>query len=206
MKTQSFTELAQTILSLQSKRQQKLIGIDGGGGAGKSTFAEHLQKNLPKSVVVHVDDFYIGPWDKRLDHKNYVVNPLFDWNRFTAEVLEPIQKGEAICYHVYDWHTHTAEQVVSVPQDAIVIVEGGYTTQKDFTDVYDYKIWIEADMDLRLEKALARDGEHMRFLWEEDWLPVERNYIAKDYPASRADLVVKGHMTDFSKGFFAVVS
>ena len=203
MATQTFEGLAQHITVLKSKRAQKLIGVDGGGGAGKSTFAEHLQEHLPNAAIVHIDNFYKGPWDKRLEHTDYDINPLFDWDRFFIEVIQPTQEGKQIQYHVYDWHIHTADEIVSVPTGAMIIVEGGYTTQKRFSDVYDFKIWIEADEDQRLEKALARDGEHMRFLWEEDWLPVERNYTQRDNPASRADLVVSGYADDFSKGLFS---
>lgn len=202
MKKESFAGLAKKILELPAKYRQKIVGIDGGGGAGKSTFTQFLQKELPGSVIIHVDDFYMGPWDKRLDHTNYVVNPLFDWDRFSNEVLAPVKKGERLQYHVYDWHKHSTDEVVAVPADAIILVEGVSTTQKRFAESYDYKIWVDAPEEVRLQRALARDGEHMRFLWEEDWLPVERNYVAKDNPASRADVVVKGGSCDFSTGIF----
>lgn len=205
MEKLSFKELADRVVKLKSKHRQKLIGIDGGGGAGKSTFGAELQKYLPGSVLIHGDDFYKGPWNKRLDHTDYVTNPLFNWERFSSEVLESVRKGEPVRYHIYDWHKHSTDEVVSVPEEAIIIVEGGGTTQKDFSDTYDYRIWIEADEETRLKKALLRDGEHMRFLWEEDWLPVERNYIEKDNPASRADLVVIGHGGEFTAGAFRTI-
>ena len=189
----NFKELAEKIESVKSRHKQKIIGIDGGGGAGKSTFAAELQVNLQGAVVIHIDDFYKGPWDKRLDRKDYEVNPLFDWERFNEEISKPLKGGKPIQYHVYDWHSHTADKILSVPNSAIIILEGGYSTQQSFADIYDFKIWIEADEGVRLHKALLRDGEHMRFLWEEDWLPVERNYIRAQNPASRADLVVQGH-------------
>lgn len=205
MQTQSFKELAEKILLLKSKHNQKLVGIDGGGGAGKSTFAKNLQEHLPNSAIIHIDDFYKGPWNKRLDDTDYDINPFFDWARFHSEVLRPLQDGKQIQYHVYDWHTHTADTVVSVTANAMVIVEGGYTIQQKFANLYDFKIWIETDEDLRLKQALLRDGEHMRFLWEEDWLPVERNYIRTYNPFARADLVVKGQALDFSKGYFEII-
>jgi len=201
----SFEKLAEHITALKNKHAQKLIGIDG-GGAGKSTFAKHLKKSLPKAVIIHVDDFYKGPWNKRLDHTNYSVNPFFDWDRFYIEIIQPIQQGMQVKYHVYDWHTHTADKIIRIAVDRLIIVEGGYATQERFSDVYDFKIWIEADEGHRLQKALVRDGEHMRFLWEEDWLPVERNYIQTDNPASRADLVVIGHSGDFSNNTFNLIN
>lgn len=191
MYVKSFEGLVKTIESLTPQNGQKIIAIDGGGGAGKSTLAERLQKALPNSAVIHIDDFYKGPWDKRLDHTNYDVHPFFDWKRFESEVIKPLKENREIVYHVYDWHKHIAEEVVSVPKNAVIILEGGAVLQKDFADVYDLKIWLEADEAERLKRALARDGEHMRFLWEEDWLPVERNYIRIQNPAARSDIIIK---------------
>ncbi len=205
MKTQTLKELADKIIVLKSKYAQKLIGIDGGGGAGKSTFAKKLQECIPNSVVVHVDDFYKGPWNARLDHKEYEVNPFFDWNRLNEEVFKPIEEGRPIHYHIYDWHTHTAEKVEVVPSGTVIILEGGYTIQKRFSNLYDFRIWVEADESKRLQKALVRDGEHMRFLWEEDWLPVERNYIRSQNPASEADIVIQGHSGNLAEGTFQIL-
>ena len=198
----AFEDLGKKITTLKGSHAQKLIGIDGGGGAGKSTFAENLRKHLEHAFVIHIDDFYKGPWNARLDNKDYDINPFVDWERLESEVLKPIQNDDAIQYHVYNWHTHTIGDLVTVPCDAIVIIEGIYATQKNFRGLYDFTIWIQADESLRLDRALRRDGEHMRFLWEEDWLPVERNYIRALNPALRADMVVLGHSSDFSKGYF----
>jgi len=206
MATQSFQELGIRLHSLKAKHPQKLIAIDGGGGAGKSTFAKKLSEHLPNSFVIHIDDFYIGPWNYRLDHADYNVNPLFDWDRFEREVLESIKHGHPIRYHIYDWIKHTTDTVASVMPDATVIVEGGFSTQDRFAKIYDFTIWIEAEVDVRLERALKRDGEHMRALWEEDWIPVEKNYVRAQNPAARADLIVQGHSQDFSKGTFEVIT
>jgi uridine kinase len=188
-----FEDLARTIQGLNARSRQKLVAIDGGGGAGKSTFADRLAEQLPGSVIIHTDDFYIGPWDRRLDHTDHEVNPLFDWDRFAAQVIAPVRAGEPIAYQVYDWHAHAlSEQPLVVPTDALVIVEGLFCTQSRFRDVYDFRVWIELDEATRLERAMIRDGEHMRFLWEEDWLPVERNYLSRQRPRTAADLVVDG--------------
>lgn len=206
MVTQSFQDLAQRIEAIKSKNRQKVIAIDGGGGSGKSTFAEMLAHNVSNAFVIKIDDFYKGPWDYRLDHTNYEVNPLFDWDRFYREVLKPIQKGNPITYHVYDWKKHTTDEVRSVPSDATVIIEGGFSLQRAYADIYDFKIWVQAGVNIRLDRALKRDGEHMRALWVEDWIPVEKSYVDTQNPAARADLVVLTHTHDFSDGRFETLS
>ena len=59
---------------------------------------------------------------------------------------------------------------------------------------------------IAIERALKRDGEHMRALWEEDWIPVEKNYVRAQNPAARADLIVQGHSQDFSNGTFEAIT
>ncbi len=203
MKT--FAELGIEIAALPSKHRQKIIAIDGGGGAGKSTFAMWLRPHLHFGTIIHLDDFYRGPWNARIGSTDFDVNPLFDWVRFETEVLTPLQEGRDFSYHIYDWHNHTSDNEAHVLPEATIILEGGAALQEKYVDIYDFKIWIEAPESERLAKALVRDGEHMRFLWEEDWLPIERNYIARQNPAARADLVVVGHEADFEKGSFNVI-
>ena len=206
MESVAFKDLANTILGLKSKYADKIICIDGGGGAGKSTFAEHLKAHIPNAFVIHGDDLYIGPWDKRLKHTNYEVNPLGDYERFEKEVIQSVKNGNQVTYHIYNWHTHSLEEnPVSIPPNAIISVEGLYMLQDRFSDIYDYSIWIEVDVEKRLERAMLRDGEHMRNLWEEDWLPVEKNYREKQNPMQRADLIVDGGKSDFSSDSFVVL-
>jgi uridine kinase len=43
---------------LPKRRHTLILGIDGGGGAGKSTLAGKLQELGNNVTVVHTDDFY----------------------------------------------------------------------------------------------------------------------------------------------------
>jgi uridine kinase len=206
MRRYSFEELGERIRALRSKHGQTLVGIDGGGGAGKSTFATHLQRAIPEAVIIHGDDFYTSPWDRRLDHRDYVVNPHFDWDRLVAEVFEPLKRGCPIAYHQFNWRTGGLNATVSVPLEATVILEGGAMTQDAFADFFDFKIWIDADEEVRLKRALERDGERVKHFLVEDWLPVQRNYMRVQNPAARADLIVHGQSEDFSHGFRVIES
>jgi uridine kinase len=199
---ETFQALSARIIALPSKHRQKIVAIDGGSGAGKSTFAHHLSLRIPHSAVIHIDSFYIGEWNRRVEHRNYNIHPLFDWDRFEREVIEPLQKGKHIVYHVYDWHLHNTDNVAHIDDESIIILEGVQSFQPRFAEAYDYRIWLEAPEHNRLEKGLARDGEQMEELWLEDWLPIERNYMRTHEPIKRADLVVLGHNVNFSEGTF----
>jgi len=52
-------------------------------------------------------------------------------------------------------------------------------------------IWIETPGQERLRRGLERDGEAARPQWEE-WMVREDEYIEREHPAQKADLVING--------------
>lgn len=203
--TQTFQELAGVIRNLKSKHSQVVVGIDGGSGAGKSTFACLLQKELLNSVIIHIDDFYKGLPHKAFDHKVHEVSPNFDWERLEQEVFEPLRNGKPVEYQVYNWHTNLIDSKKSIPTHAPIIIEGIEVTQNRFKNEYDFKIWVECNLSVRLERGVERDGETMRGIWENDWLPFDEVYSSTQDPKSRANLVIDGLVSDYSVGKFTVL-
>ena len=57
-----------------------LVGIDGRGGAGKSTYARELAAQLGDSVVIEFDDFY-RPSATRLPPGDPDIGGNFEWRR-----------------------------------------------------------------------------------------------------------------------------
>lgn len=187
-----FEDLAKQIQKIQSKHHQKVIAIDGFGGAGKSTFAKFLQRYIPASEIIHVDDFY-KPKNERVSGLADV-DPNFDFDRFNTEIIEPIKNGDVIRYQIYDWEHDILGRYVDVPPESTLLIEGGFSTQQRFADAYDFKIWIETPEKERLERAVARDGEHTRRQKEDEWTPIDREYTKRQNPAARADFVFRGSL------------
>ena len=50
-------------------------------------------------------------------------------------------------------------------------------------------MWVEAPPEVRVSRGLARDGEHLRSLWE-GWLEGEDTHFEKHKTRQRADVVV----------------
>ena len=119
---------------------------------------------------------------------------------FWESGLKKIRRDEQVSYQIYDWHRDELTDTVTIPDDAVIIIEGGYTSQEKFSEIYDYKIWVEASRDERLERVLNRDGEHMRAYWENDWLLVAQRYEQEQKPSQRADLVLDGLKSDWKQG------
>lgn len=198
MKSITFSELANSITNSPFKHRQRLISIDGGGGAGKTTFASFLQKAIPGSHIVKIDDFYRPPQLRTPVLSTSEINPNFDWDRIRTLVLEAVRGDKDISYQLYDFEAGTlAGKVIDVPRDATIIVEGVWSMQETLLDFYDYRIWLEAPADLRLERGVSRDGEELRQVWIDEWIPIDDSYKKTQQPHLRADLVVDSARSNF---------
>jgi hypothetical protein len=69
----------------------RIIAIDGHGGAGKSTLAEHVSHAFGGATTVHTDDF--ASWN----------NALGWWPRLIDEVLKPIGVGKPARFKLSEW-------------------------------------------------------------------------------------------------------
>ena len=203
--TLTFNELAKKIIDTPSKHRQRIIAIDGGGGSGKTTFASYLQKEIPGSFVVEIDDFYRPPQLRIPLTSTNVINYNFDWDRFNTLVLEAVKYNKDVCYQLYNSEAGTLSgEIISVPRNATIIVEGVWSMQSKFVDFYDYLIWLEAPAEIRLKRGLLRDGEKMRQVWERDWIPTDEKYREAYQPQLQADCIVDSASSDFQKNKIVV--
>ena len=176
-------------MRLRQAKALVLVGIDGRGGAGKSTFARALAEQLGDAAVIEFDDFY-RPSATRLPPGDPDIGGNFEWRRLRDQVLLPLARGEEARYQRYDWGTDSMAEWHSVPAGGIVLVEGNYSTREELRALYDFRIWVDAPHELRLARGLARDGEDARARWLDEWMPEEERYLATQEPRRFADLVI----------------
>jgi uridine kinase len=155
------------------------VGIDGGGGAGKSTLAAALAEARDDVRVLHLDDFFLST----------VGGPeSVDVARLRREALQPLATGRPARFRRFEWWgEHLAEEHVVEP-GRVVVVEGVFALQRDLRELYAVTAWVEADEALRLARGLERDGEHARALWEQ-WQAAEAAHALE---VAAVDLVVLG--------------
>jgi uridine kinase len=174
-------------------RRPVVIGIDGQGGAGKSTFARRLGVAFSSAVVVAGDDFYrdMDSGARAALSPESGVERYFDWQRLRREVLEPVRRGDpTLRFPRYDWALATMGGWVDVPMPDVVVVEGVYTLRPELVDLVDVPVWVEAPEATRLRRQLERGESSSE--WRRRWLAAENHYVATDDPRSRAVLRVPG--------------
>lgn len=176
---EKFSELSSRILERPNEFPTRLVGVDGCGGSGKSTFAKRLAEHLKAEAIIHTDDF--ASWE----------NPVDWWPRLLKQVVEPLSKGETAHWQRYDWEAKRLAEWHDTEPGGVVVIEGVTATQKAWREFLVYSIWIECSRDLRLERGLERDGKEAHGLWEE-WMAEEDEYVEKENPKAHADLIVDG--------------
>lgn len=201
----TFKELAQQITSVPSKHHQRIIAIDGGGGAGKTTFSRCLHEAMPDSYILTIDAFYRPPQLRTPVSTSDGTNHNFDWDRFRTSVLEAVKQDEDVSYQRYDFRTGSlSPEFIHVPRDKTIIVEGVWSLQSAFLPYYDYRIWLEAPASVRLQRGVLRDGEHMRRVWEEEFIPIDERYRELQSPQLGANCSVDSAASDFVKDVITI--
>ncbi len=184
MTAESFTGLAASVARTPPRLGPvRLVAVDGPSGAGKSWFADRLGRALG-APVVHTDDLLDG-WDDQFTF----------WERLETQVLDPLRHGRPGSYRRYLWHRGAfGGNPVTVPPAAAVVLEGVSAARRAIRPELSLAVFVSAPPDLRLRRALARDGgDGVAFrAYLERWRAREDRHFLADATAAHADLVVDG--------------
>ena len=139
-----------------------LIGVSGGSGSGKTTFARLLFDYLGKGVcsILYQDAYYFdqsrnfkGDGSINYDHPNAI-----DFSLMTLH-LELLKEGKNIDVPHYCFKTHKRlDQVTSFPPKPIVITDGILIlSQPRVRDQFDISVFIDTPEEERFRRRLERD-------------------------------------------------
>lgn len=139
-----------------------LIGIAGGTGSGKSTFAHRLLALFPNEITVISYDNYYKPQDhlefEERIKTNYDCPDALDTDLLVKH-LRALQRGEAVDIPNYDFKVHTRKaEMTRLEPSPIIIVDGILTFHDErLREMFDIKIFTDADADERILRRLRRD-------------------------------------------------
>lgn len=143
-----------------------IIGVAGGSGSGKTTFARMLHEKICQKLgpstcaILSQDSYYIdqsanfkGDGSINFDHPSSIDFPLL------AEHLKQLKNGNSIQVPNYDFVTHVRmEEKNPFAVLPVVILDGMLIlSQEIIRPLLDYSIFIDAPENIRFERRLQRD-------------------------------------------------
>jgi uridine kinase len=140
-----------------------LIGIAGGTGSGKTTLAQYIINNYGEHLVSLMDtDSYYRDRSHLPLHERHHMN--FD-NPDALDIpllfghLKKLSEGTAIQKQVYDFATHTRRrETVCIEPKKIIVVEGILIfAVEEICTLFDLKIFLDEEADIRLLRRITRD-------------------------------------------------
>lgn len=162
--------------------------IDGRSGSGKTCLALSLAEEL-EATVLHMDDLYRG-WEGLSEAPALLEQALragryqrFDWNRGALGDTRTIDPTRPLI--IEGCGSLTARTLAAARDFAHHIV--GTSTPGPETLVY--AVWLECPEDVRMRRALGRDGDMFRPHWD-SWAKQEAALIAAEQPSQHATVVV----------------
>jgi len=139
-----------------------IVGIAGGTGSGKSTLAENMIKNFAgQTLLIRHDNYYRDqshlPMQERVV-QNYDHPDAFEDDLLMAH-LEALRQGSMAMGPRYDFASHSRhpERRPMEPRE-LIIVEGILALHSPcLRQLYDLKVFVDTDADIRILRRLTRD-------------------------------------------------
>ena len=159
----------------------RLVCIDGPAGSGKTTLAAALEAAATDlaegAYVVHCDELLAG-W-RGLPGLAATID----------DFLAPLAAGRTSHWTRWDWAANGWAESHPVEPGGLLVLEGVGSWSPRIADLVGTLVWVEADLDLRLSRGMARDGEGMRDRWLQWQLDEERLHASLG-TRDHADLVM----------------
>lgn len=142
-----------------------VVGIAGGTGSGKTTLADLILDSIGWDRMAYLphDAYYRDqknlPLEERAkvnyDHPDSLETELM------IEHIHQLKDGQAVEMPVYDFTIHNRkDKTVIVEPKPVILVEGILIfVEKKLRQLFDMKIYVDTDADIRFIRRLTRDIE-----------------------------------------------
>lgn len=140
-----------------------VIGIAGGSGSGKTTVAQEILKRVGADKIAYLqhDSYYkdltgLPPTQRaeiNFDHPNSLDNELL------IQHIASLRDFQSVSVPIYDFATdrRTGETFTVQPKN-VILVEGILIfVEPELRKLFDVKIFVDTDADIRLIRRLHRD-------------------------------------------------
>lgn len=139
-----------------------MIGIAGGTGSGKSTFTNKIKERFGDDVtVIYHDNYY-----RRRDDMTYEERTKVNYDHpdsletdLLVEHLKMLKQGKSVECPIYDFTQHNrSNKTYTIQPSKIFLIEGILIfSDERLRDLFDIKVFVEADADERILRRIVRD-------------------------------------------------
>ncbi|HEX9838968.1 MAG TPA: uridine kinase [Anaerolineales bacterium] len=140
-----------------------VIGIAGGSGSGKTTVAQEILQRVGPARIAFLqhDSYYkdlsgLPPTQRaevNFDHPNSLETDLL------IQHIGALRDGKAVEVPIYNFSTHSrTDRTFTVQPRGVILVEGILIfTEAPLREMFDVKIFVDTDSDMRFIRRLERD-------------------------------------------------
>ena len=187
------------------------VAVDGLTASGKTSFGHEIAQLILRSgrpvLRASLDDFK-KPWRDRhrYDRESgagYYRNA-FDYPAVRGLLLEPAGvggSGECVLCSIDPLTQIDHSAVIThVAPDAVLIVDGVFAFRPEINDCWDFRIWLEIDSELSVQRGTRRDqdwaGLEAEAVHRNRYLASGHLYIAEVDPIRLADVAIDNSRFD----------
>ena len=110
------------------------------------------------------------------------------YERFLAEVLEPLRAGKDCSYRPYDCKQQKLAEPVAVRQRKLIVVEGSYSCHPTLWEQYDLHVFLTVNPQEQLRRIERRNGPQGLEMFRQRWIPLEERYFSACRVEERCEL------------------
>jgi len=183
------------------------VGIDGFCASGKTTLADALALELRVAgcdvIRVCADDFQNPPevrWQLGRRSPDGFLRYSIDFSSLRTLLLEPLGPGGSRNFRSSCYDVHASRPNLSIEQKAsdtaVLLLDGLFLHAPALEHCFDFTIFVAAEFETCLRRALARNQERsddlteLEAVYREKYIPGFELYCREVAPRERASAVV----------------
>lgn len=142
-----------------------VIGIAGGTCSGKTSVARKICNLSENCNIISQDNFY------RNNVSNYDHPDAIDFG-LLKNAIETLKRNQPATIPLYDFFNHRRSlETKTIEPSKILIVEGIFIFNPDLLPIFDIKIFIDVEADIRLLRRIDRDisqrGRNIKYIMQQ---------------------------------------
>ena len=181
----------------QKNNRRLLLVIDGKCGSGKTTLSERLGERYGCNVF-HIDDFYL-PIVMQTPEVMKEPGGNINYDRFITEIMAPLTSDSAVVYRAFLCMEQEYAPGVSLKRTGVNVIEGTYSCHPGLREIYakltDWEVitlFMDIDDANQRDRVRGRVGERRFKLFEDKWIPREREYFSTYSVIEYCDYSISG--------------